>query len=366
MSILFGAPALGETRSVDASVWAVSGNTILLRVIEPDPEEAPMTSDEWGQYILSHYGARANGGNCDPVDLGFDIGKITPMTYTQGERRYEMILHCPAAKGITLIDHAQFAEVPNHTSQALITIDNGPAVRQVFSASHQEILLPAAPVAAIDDIGAGFGHFWHSPDRILLVLGLLALCGLGRSLLFAAAGAVLGCGAALSLAALDIVQPILAHGEWMIAFVLVLLAAELAGRNTARPPLLFAAVMALLSLLAWARGWPIMLPLAGGLLGAGYLRLRNLEPAAAWLWAIPAGLFGLADGLSYWPDLALLGKPAAGTLALFDFGALLAAILLWALVRGAAMIPIIRRGPFPAITGAALAGLGIFLLLTRL
>jgi len=366
----FGA-AHAETRSVDASIWAVTGNSILVRVVEPDlvwqqlPGEngGPLTIDELGQYILAHYGARSSGGDCASVDLGFDLGHITPMTYIPGERRYEIILYCPSAQGITLIDHALFAEVPAHNNQALVTLNNGPGVRQVFSTGQQEIPVPVPPVSIAQNLGVGWHHFWFDMDNVLFVLGIFALCGLERRLGYGVVGLVFGRILALILAASGLVEPILKNAEWLAAFLLLLLAAELAGKRAARAPIALGLLMALLAAVAWKRGWPVALPVAGGLLGAGYLRLRRLAPVAEYLWALPAALFGVADGLDYWPDLALLGKPSLGTLILFNVGTVIGMLTLWLLCSAANKIRFAPRAEWAAI---ALAGFGGFLVLTRL
>jgi len=364
-------PAIAETRSVDASFWAVAGNNILLRVIEPDREwarlpgtnGAPITVDELGQYVLTHFGARSAGGDCPAIDLGFDIGRITPMTYTAGERRYEMMLRCPSSQNIVLIDHALFTESADHNDEAQVSINNQPSVRQVFTAAHQQIALPAPPVAAGYDFAAGFRHFWLEPDHLLLVLGIFALCGLGRPLIYAGLGGLAGFALSLLLAASGLLEPALAHGEWMIGFLLALLAAELAGRHSARVPAVFAIAMLGVSLLAAARGLPVVLPVTGALLGTGYLRLRRLMPDAVYLWAIPAAVFGLAEGLTYWPDLALLGRPGSTPLALFDAGAAAGCLGLWLICRAATRIRFAQRSSWAAV---ALAGVGCFLVVTRL
>jgi len=363
--------AYGETRSVDASIWAITGDNILVRVIEPDsvwrqlPSDngGPITIDDLGQYILGHYGARSAGGDCAAVDLGFDLGKVTPMTYIPGERRYEMILHCPSADNITLINRAVFAEIPGHTNQALISRNNAPGVRQVFSTDREEIPATAPPISAASQIGVGWHHFWFDIDNVLFVLGFFALCGLGRRLRYAFAGLVAGRVVCLLAVASNRIEPVVAHGEWLAGFLLLLIAAELIGKRTSRAPLAFAALMALLAALAWKIGGPVALPLAGGLLGAGYLRLRRLLPAMEYLWVVPAALFGMADGLDYWPDLALLGRPATGTLALFNLGALVGAAVLWLVCGGVNKIRFAPRAEWAAI---ALAGFGGFMVLSRL
>ena len=80
-------------------------------------------------------------------------------------------------------------------------------------------------------------------------------------------------------------------------------------------------------------------------------------------WLLPAALFGLAEGLVYWPDLALLGRPALGPLALFDAGTLLGGAALWVVCSATNRLRFAPRAGWAAV---ALAGLGSFLVLARL
>ncbi len=363
-------PLHAETRSIDGSAWAINGADILLRVIVPDQiwQELPgenggaISTNALGQYILTHYGASSAKGACPAIDLGYDLGKITPMALTAGQRRYELMLRCPSASGITLIDSAFFTEIPGHRGIASITIDNGPAARQEFSSTRRQIALPTLSLAASHEIGEGFSHFWHSIDLALLTLGLAALCGFKRDLFWPLAGFAGGVALSLALTALQITDPV--DGSWVAAYLLLVLGGEIAARHDPRAVYFFAILSLLVASAAILRHQPWPEAAALALLGTGYLRWRVLRPNLAALWMIPAALLGIAEGLEDWPDLSFFGRPPLLPLGSFAAGTLLAASLLialcWLARRG---LPLSRWSPLLA---AALAGAGSYLVLVRL
>ena len=73
----------------------------------------------------------------------------------------------------------------------------------------------------------GMEHLWLGPDHLLFVVSLIVLIGFHRKLIWAITGFTLGHSVTLSLAALNLIEIPQALAETLIAFSLVLVAAEI-------------------------------------------------------------------------------------------------------------------------------------------
>jgi len=398
--------------SASYSTWSVEGGRITMRFLLPvaDAQRIAGTDIEVlvqqrvGQYLLDHLAVRSGAARCGAIDQGYDIGRVDPLTVAAGLYGFEIFFQCapaaapsgdalptsaapPSPADLVLEDHALFGRLPGQVDFARVQVADGPFRSQLFTATHQQLILPAAsapPAAGWQRYAElGFARMFAHWDRLCFLLGAVLLTRRMRDL--RTLGLSLAAGYALSLIA-TVPGDLVPRGELLgaaVGLLVALVAAQQVVREMARAHLaILAAMAALLGLaaLGWLAHatWPVLLLVGSALLVGGVLgvsaRHASLRQAAALLTA----LFGLLDGFVL-PEAVGPQQLSAQTLlpmALgYDLGALFAALVVMAVLLCARGV-LTRRaqharsqaswGLARDAATAMLAGLGVFWMLSRL
>jgi hypothetical protein len=74
-------------RSTSYSLWAVTGNTVLMRYTLPQDQLRHLVPQGWptpataqvSAYLLRNITVQSAGGECPALDQGYDIGKVDPL-----------------------------------------------------------------------------------------------------------------------------------------------------------------------------------------------------------------------------------------------------------------------------------------------
>ena len=400
--------------SASYSTWSIEGGRITVRFLLPlaDAQRVAGTDIEVlvqqrvGEYLLGHLAVRAGATACEAIDQGYDIGKVDPLTVAGGLYGFEIFFQCappvvptdsdnaasvvPASPaGLVLEDHALFDRLPGQVDFARVQGADGAFRRQLFTATHQQLVLPAAsapPAAGWARYAAlGFTHMLFRWDRLCFLLGAVLLTRRLRDL--RVLGLSLAAGYALSL--LATLPGDLAPRGGLLGSAVGLLIALVAGqqivRGLAHPRVgILAATGALLCLavLSWLAHatWPVLLLAGAALFAGGVLAAR----ASLARWGLEAALltalFGFLDGFVLPEALGPQQLRATALLPMtmgYDLGALFAALVVLSVLMLARAV-LSKRGlehrpkssaPWVLARDAAtalLAGLGVFWMLSRL
>jgi hypothetical protein len=383
-------PAPAEIRSISYSLWDVAGESVMLRYILPREELKQMVPSGWpapdlarvSRYLLGHTEVRSAQGICPPIDQGYDIGLVDPLAVGPDLYGYEIMFRCRTARGILLRNGALFDEVPRHLDFVRVRVGGGDFIPQLFSAPRHELHLPdsGAPRAAAftDYLGVGFLHIWHNLDRLVFLLALALLAPRRRDLALVLAGLLLGYLAAVAVAVTSPLVLSLKAAEAWIGFLVALAAAQSALSLHRSLPAAIGIALALLLFAAIAaasdRTDAAILLLGAAILASSVLRVRLERPARMALWMGLAAVFALLDGLALptdWARLHLSTVMPHTSLCAYGAGAWLADAVALGMIAGMQLLVprIALRAPrallHDAIT-AALAGLGVFWLVSRL
>ncbi len=379
--------------SVSYSTWIIGEHGVTLRYVLSVAEARGLTGSEvpvltvskLGDYVLRHVSVSSDQEDCPAIDQGYDLGKVDPLEVGAGLYGFEIVFRCSEPGGVLrLHEHALFDRVAGHVDFARIERD-GRTVRQLFTAAQQD--LRVAPGGALPAAGSaqyahlGVLHLLSDADQWCLLLAALVLVRRGREL--ASLMAALAGGYALSLLAqaTGLILPRAEPIEAFVGFLVVMLAASIAVRETSPPHR---------AALAW--GWPALLVLLaigtalahapraalllfGAALISGGLLARFVAtelPAV-----LCTGVFGFLDGFTLpalLTPLHLATRAATSMAGAYDAGALLAAWACLGLVAGGFALARSRswaRGSLPRplindLAAACFGCIGTFWFLSRL
>jgi hypothetical protein len=383
-------PASAETRSVSYSQWTITPSRITAKIVLPVAEaqrltgvDVPvLTTRKLEDYLTEHIGVSA-GADCAPIDQGYDIGTVDPLAVGPGLYGFEIFFDCANAKSAerVLKNTVLFERVPGHVNFA--RLQNGETfATQIFAAGREAISVPvdgAPPNASLYSyVRLGWLHLLRSPDRLLVLLGLLLLVRRRIQLGHLAGGLVLGYALALAVGLTGWVIPRMPLLEAFVGFVAVLLSIEIVARNGERRNVAVGAVAVLLILAvaaALTSGASAALAMLGAaLIAAGFLpSTQGVMPRGAAAVVIVV-LLAFLDGFVLPSELAPLQLTGRETLPMalgFDVGAVAAAMAVASLVAAAALFAKRRNLSFERplvndVAAALLGGFGAFWVLSRM
>jgi hypothetical protein len=389
--------------SASYSTWSLAGTRVTARFLVPIADAQRIAGSDievlvqqrMGDYLLAHLAVRAGTKPCEPIDQGYDIGRIDPLTVAAGLYGFEIFFQCAdpgsvlPADGVVLEDHALFDRLPGQVDFARLQTGNGAFRQQLFTRTHQQLLLaaqgPPASVGLTRLVGLGVARLLGRWDHLCFLLAALLLTRRTRELLALWAGLSFGYALSLPVALAGGLVPRGALLGAALGLLIALLAAQrmncglARARSAAFAGATAAALLALatLALLAHAR-WPVLLLAGSALFAGGLLSARDALSRSALNVALLPAVFGFLNGFVLPAALApeqLQGGALAPMVLSYDVGSLLAAmgvLALLALVRAASTH---WRAPAPLATSRALAadgmsallaGLGVFWMLSRL
>jgi len=379
------ATAGAATRSISHSDWLIARDQVTLRIAFPVSEakytqpsgQPPPTTEKLAAYVLSHVAVQVQGVVCEPIDQGYDIGRINTLAVGEDLYGFEIIFHCPSSFRPTLKNAFLFARMPQHVDYAHIEVD-GSASTQVFTAARQQIDPAVVPTAAGVGVylGLGASHIVHGFERMCFFLGLMLLARNRRDWLIAALGLTAGYLLS-SLLPLTSLVPSTASFESALGLLVMLCAVQWISQRVNRSwrlALALAAVLGMLSVAVWRlhvdAGWLLL----GSAIFSSCFALVAARRTGLFAWVLPF-LFGLLDGtvlggdysrLHLWRELSL------STLLSFNAGSLLLELGIMAALCGAAIgwSRVRKSRAFEDIAAeaavTALAGLGAFWMLIQL
>jgi hypothetical protein len=392
--------AHADERSVSYSTWIVSGDSVTLRYVLPAAEARKLTGSDvpvltvakLGDYVLRRVAVTDSNHDCPSIDQGYDLGRVDPLRVGSGLYGFEIVFRCPESPAdLTLHEHTLFDRVATHVDFARIEID-GRFVEQLFTAARQRLHVPVSgPLQAAGPVQygrLGLTHVLSSADRLCFLLAALLLVRRARDLLDLIGALAVGYGLSLLTQATGLIEARVMPVEAFVGFLIALLAALLAVRQTQHPQRTaisagWPALLALLSLAAaLAHGFqPALLLLAAALLSAGLLMGSQSSTATVFpISELPAllcvGLLGFLDGFTLpalLEPLHLAARTQAMMVGAYDMGALLAGsagialpAAAYALVRRGGRLAILPRRLLRDVAAAGLAGVGTFWLISRL
>ncbi len=377
--------ASAADRSVSYSIWSVVGQSVHMRFVVPtaearhlvEPGAPSPTRETIGRYLGDHVAVSSTAGPCPAVDQGEEIGLVYALAPSPGLYRFEIVFQCQQQNGITLQNSFLFDRVPSHVDFARIQVDGGSEVDQLFTSGRERITLPASGsqprnAGMLDYVRLGVSHIVDSLDRVCFVLAFMLIRCRREDVAYLLGGISLGYLLSFTVAASAFISPRMELTEPLLAFLVLLVAADAAARASKRPWAAAALVgggLIVLAAVSWAtRGMPAGLMLAGiAAFAACYLPISSELSDRAAFALVPATLFGLLDGFGFTATLSVLRLPALALARMqlgFDAGALLvigglagAIVALVALIRSR---KIANWSAVPDFAAAGLAGLGIF------
>jgi hypothetical protein len=379
------ATAGAATRSISHSEWLIGRGQVTLRMAFPvseakytqPPGQPPPTNEKLAAYVLSHLAVLAQGLVCEPIDQGYDIGRINTLAAGEGLYGFEIIFHCPNSSAPTLKNTFLFERRPRHVDYARIEVD-GSSATQVFTAARQQIDLADPPAEAGVGIylGLGASHVARDFQRLCFFLGLMLLARSRRDWFIAALGLTAGYVVSSFLPLMPWV-PSAASLESVLGLLVMLCAVQWVSRRlvkTWRLALALATVLGLLSVAVWRlnvdAGWLLL----GSAIFSSCFAIAAARHAELFAWVLPL-LFGALDGTVLWGDysgLHLRRELSLSALLSFNAGSLLVELGIMAALYAAAVgWSRVRKGrtldDFAAEAAVtALAGLGAFWVLIQL
>jgi hypothetical protein len=382
--------AVAQERSVSYSTWIISGNMVTLRYLLPvtvaqrlmGVDVPVLTTEKLEDYLLQRQTVGSAAGECPAIDQGFDLGRVDPLAVGPGLFGFEIFYRCKDPHHLLLRNTAVFDAVPQHVDFARIQM-NGHVVPQLFTAGHQQLVLPdadaVAPASLAAYLGLGLKHILNTANRWIFLLGTLLLVRRRRDVGYLVAALVCGYLLATLVVSTGWVLPRMPRMESFMGLLMALVGAiimqrELRGAAAQRLP--WPAILLLVVLLiALVRAPSAALALLGGAaLVCGFLSCARWFEARRILWPAVVAMFAFLDGFVLPAVLgpAQLPRPTqVWMLTGFDLGAILIAVLLVGLAVGAWLLLRALRfsAPRPIVNdvcAACLCGLGSFWLLTRL
>jgi hypothetical protein len=386
-------PASGAARSLGYAIWNVTGGSVRVLYMLPEPEAknivvagSPVpTTKQVADYVLAHVAVTHRGKPCEAVDQGEEVGLVNALALTPGLLRFEIVFECPDGAGLTLSDTAFYDRVANHIDFARVQIDNGGFTEHVFSPYAPKLELPAAGEALQSDsvlryAALGLYHVLGRADIWCFVLALLLIARGRRDYILALGALAAGYGLAVLLASLHLAAPRFGTGQ-AFAGLLVFLAAASGAVMSLRDPgrgawALGASLLALAVPALFLRGALAALAVTGAaLLAAGALFMPGRDSQRRVFLLMASFLFALLDGFDLAGDVAVLALPSAplaSMLVSFNAATLLAEVVLaLCLVAACLRVPVIRRmtapgALLPDLAASGFIGCGLFWFVTGL
>jgi hypothetical protein len=381
--------AQAQDRGVSYSTWIVSGNMITVRFVLPVTEAQRLTGAEvpvltiakLEDYLLQHLSVDSAGGDCPAIDQGFDLGRVDPLAVGLGLYGFEIFYRCSDPRQLVLRNSALFGRAPGHVNFARIQV-RGQSVEQLFTAQHQQLVLPEDRAVPAAGFGAylrlGFTHIMRSADRWCFVLGVLLLVRQWRELGYVILALAGGYLLAVLLSMTGWLLPRLTPLEAFLGFLVALLGAAITQRQSLNskvtaggwPTLLLLVVVAVALLRSPAAHWAL---LGGAAFAIGFLMLARARGGNL-LWPGLVVLFAFLDGFVL-PAVQPPALLAPGLLLRMQIGFNLGAVLFdallvavaaatWLLLRSRRIAP--PQAAINDVCAAGLCGAGTFWLLSRL
>jgi hypothetical protein len=341
-----------------------------------------LTTSKLEDYLLQHQTVGSAGGECPAIDQGFDLGRVDPLAVGPDLYGFEIFFRCRDPRQLRLRNTALFAAAPGHIDFARIQM-NGHSVARLFTAGHQQLVLPDAGAVSPTSFAAylrlGLVHFLSAADRWIFLLGALLLVRRRLDAGYLIAAVAGGYLLSVLVVSTGWVLPRMPRMEAFMGLLVALLGATITQRELHDHPggrMRGAALLVpLVLLVALVRAPAAAFAMFGGAaLAAGFLSLSRRFAGRQILWPGLVALFTFLDGFALPAVLAPAQLPQRTQLRMllgFDLGATLLALLLVGLVSGAWLLLRARRGIAPGafvkdVCAASLCGLGSFWLLTRL
>ena len=317
VATLFGAsvPAAAHTRSESHSGWTLDGRTIHMTFTVDEVEvkrlqkgDTPLTDAEFIAYLTPRVGVSSNGRACATTSPPKRLSAAT------GFRRVEFSFSCPAAEGMQLENRAFFTEVPSHIHFAQIQRPDGEFVEQLMDRDSQSIDISKAGGNELQNasfwkfIEMGIMHIFTGIDHIAFLIGLVLISRNLRDLVFVITGFTIGHSLTLALAVTGIIRP---HGDYidaLVALTIALIGVENVAVASKRPALLAIWAGGTLALMAALRLagiglLPPLLLIGAAIFASNYVMVSGHLRDAGRLRLLVTVIFGLIHGFGFASDL---------------------------------------------------------------
>ncbi|HEX7821838.1 MAG TPA: HupE/UreJ family protein [Sphingobium sp.] len=366
--------AQAHTRSESHSAWTLDGRLVHMSFSVAAIEAQRITRNgsvpsgkAFIAYLAPRVGVSASGKTCPMTAPSRLVAAAT------GFLRAEFQYACPTAQDMQLFSHAFFELVPTHIHFAQIQRPDGEFVEQLLSSDQQILDLNEAGGNGLDNasfwkfIEMGIGHILTGVDHIAFLIGLVLISRRLKDLVFVVTGFTIGHSLTLALAVTGVIRP---HGEFidaLVALTIALVGVENVAVASRRPAALALATGGVLALMAALRLagvglLPPLLLIGAAIFSASYLMLSGHIRDAGRIRLLVTLVFGLIHGFGFAADLLESRLPAqklAEILVGFNLGVELGQLSIVLLFAGAAAL--LTRAklalPRPIVVDVCAAGL---------
>ncbi len=372
------------------SRWTITRNTITLRYTFPEglatrlaPPRSPAPPVETiAAYVLSRASVRQQDTPCPAVDQGYDLGNVDTLYAGPGLKSFEILFRCPRDTGALVLRNAAFFELAAaQIGIADLRLNGGAVVTRVLTAGDTAVRIDAggtpAPSGAATYCWLGTRHALGTLLCLCTALGLVLLARVPRRLALVAGGLCGGyllAGLAAGIGGL-LLQPQAAQVS--AGVLLALIAAQLVARNTARPAIVAAGLVAAVAIATAAavllhQGNAALALVGIGVFGVVVITLPGHRTTRDAALLIQAALAGLIDGFALatrFAPLRMVHALHTGQLLAYDTGALLGVLLMSGMVIAVRDLlqrhaPQKHAGLCRDLLAALLAGVGAYSMLT--
>lgn len=378
---LFAAAAAhAHTRSESHSAWTVDGPLVHMTFSVADAEAArisPSAARVDDAALIGYLGPRvgvdAAGARCPETRAPRSLPAAT------GFRRVEFQYLCLSVHDMRLRSDAFFDLVPSHIHFALLQRPDGEFVEALLAADHPQLALRTADGNALRDAGflefvrMGIMHIFTGVDHISFLIGLVLISRRPRDLVFVVTGFTIGHSLTLALAVTGIIRP---HAEFidaLVALTIALIGAENIVVATRRPRIVALwtggslAVMAALRLAGIGLLPPLLL-IGSAMFAAYYLMVSGHLRDAGRVRLVVTLVFGLIHGFGFAADLLesrLPAKKLAQILIGFNAGVEAGQLAIVAALTGAVALLVrlgwsLPRRPVVDVTASLLVAIGTY------
>ena len=370
-------PVAAHTRSESRSAWTIDGGVVHLAFSVADREAAritgaPPTDAQLLAYLTPKIGVDSGGSPCRTVAPPRMIAAAS------GFRRAEFEFLCPAATDLHLRDVAFFELVPTHVNFAQVQRPDGDFVEQVIAAGDPPLLVGdkhggLESAGFLRFVGMGVMHIFTGVDHMSFLVGLVLISRRLRDLIFVVTGFTLGHSVTLALAVTGIIRP---HAEFidaLVALTIALIGAENISVSSGRPIVVALATGVSLAAMAALRLagiglLPPLLLIGAALFAVNYLLFAGQLRDAGRVRMVVTLIFGLIHGFGFAADLLQSRLPSAKLAQIllgFNVGVEIGQLAIVLLLTGATVL-LVRRHmtlPRPIVTdvvASALVAVGTF------